>query len=70
MIITADSLLPSPKLDCNEGYDVAVKGPSVVVNNEVLEKKVDLTTPQPLVQLVHVSLGALCDLSASVCGIT
>jgi hypothetical protein len=29
--ITADSLLPRPKLDCDEGYDVVVKGPSVVV---------------------------------------
>ena len=29
--ITADSLLPRPKLDCNRGYDVAVKGASVVV---------------------------------------
>jgi hypothetical protein len=31
MIITADSLLPRLKLDYDEGYDVAVKGPSVVV---------------------------------------
>ena len=31
MIITVDSLLSRPKLDCDEGYDVAVKGPSVVV---------------------------------------
>jgi hypothetical protein len=31
MTITIDSLLPRPKLDCDSGYDVAVKGPSVVV---------------------------------------
>jgi hypothetical protein len=31
MTITVDSLPPTPKLDCNGGYDVAVKGPSVVV---------------------------------------
>ena len=31
MTITADSLLPRRKLDCDEGYNVDVKGPSVVV---------------------------------------
>jgi hypothetical protein len=31
MSITADSLLPRPKLDCNVGYNAAVKGVSVVV---------------------------------------
>jgi hypothetical protein len=31
MIITADNLLPRPKLDWDDGYNVAVKGPSVVV---------------------------------------
>ena len=31
MTITADSLLPRPKLDCDRGYDVAMKGASVVV---------------------------------------
>ena len=31
MIITADSLLLRSKLDCNGGYDMAMKGPSVVV---------------------------------------
>ena len=31
MSITADSLLPRPKLDCDVGYDAAVKGTSVVV---------------------------------------
>ena len=31
MTITVDSLLSSPKLDCDGGYDVAVKGSSVVV---------------------------------------
>ena len=29
--IIADSLLPRPKLDCDGGYDVAVKGASAVV---------------------------------------
>ena len=29
--ITVDSLLPRPKLDCNVGYDAAIKGVSVVV---------------------------------------
>ena len=33
MSITADSLLARPKLDCNVGYDAAVKGASVVVND-------------------------------------
>ena len=32
MTITVDNLLPRPKLDCNGGYDTAVKGPSVVVS--------------------------------------
>jgi hypothetical protein len=32
MTITIDSLLPRPKLDCDVGYDVAVKGASVVVS--------------------------------------
>jgi hypothetical protein len=31
MTITADSLLPRPKLDYDVGYDAAVKGASVVV---------------------------------------
>ena len=31
MTITVDSLVPRPKLDCNVGYDVVVKGASVVV---------------------------------------
>jgi hypothetical protein len=30
MSITAHSLLPKPKLDCDVGYDAAVKGASVV----------------------------------------
>ena len=32
MTITVDSLLPRPKLDCDGGYGVAVKGPSIVVH--------------------------------------
>jgi hypothetical protein len=32
MTITVDSLLPRPKLDCDVGYDAAVKDTSVVVN--------------------------------------
>ena len=31
MTITVDSLLPRPKLDCDVGYDAAVKSASVVV---------------------------------------
>ena len=31
MTITVDSLLSRPKLDCDVGYDVTVKGVSVVV---------------------------------------
>ena len=31
MTITVDNLLPRPKLDCDVGYDVAMKGASVVV---------------------------------------
>ena len=44
MIITANSLLPKPKLDCDEGYDVAVKGPSVVVthNAEIMIISIDI----------------------------
>ena len=34
MSITADSLLSRPKLDCDVGYDAAVKGASVVVVGE------------------------------------
>ena len=30
MTITFDSLLPRPKLDCDVGYDAAMKGASVV----------------------------------------
>ena len=32
MTITIDSLLLRPKLDCDMGYDTAVKGASVVVS--------------------------------------
>ena len=32
MTITVDSLLPRPKVDCDVGYDVAVKDASVVVS--------------------------------------
>ena len=32
MTITIDSLLPRLKLDCDVGYDAAVKGVSVAVN--------------------------------------
>ena len=31
MTISTESLLPRPKLDCDGGYDVAVKGVSEVV---------------------------------------
>ena len=31
MTITVDSLLPRLKLDCDVGYDAAVKGTSIVV---------------------------------------
>jgi hypothetical protein len=34
MSITADSLLPRPKLDSDVGYDATVKGASVVVPQE------------------------------------
>ena len=33
MTITVDSLLLRPKLDCDMGYDIDVKGVSVVVNH-------------------------------------
>jgi len=32
MSITGDSLPPRPKLDCDVGYDAAMKGASVVVS--------------------------------------
>ena len=32
MTISVDSLLPRPKLDCDGGYNVAMKGLSVVVH--------------------------------------
>ena len=32
MTITVDSLLSRPKLDCDGGYDAAVKGLSIVVH--------------------------------------
>ena len=34
MTITVDSLPPRPKYGCDGGYDVAVKGPSVVVSTK------------------------------------
>ena len=37
--ITDDSLLPRPKLDCDGGYDVAMKGPSVVVCSRPLQRR-------------------------------
>jgi hypothetical protein len=37
MTITADSLLPRPKSDCDRGYDVTVKGASVVVTKNRLK---------------------------------
>ena len=37
MTITVDSLLPRPKLDCNVGYDAAVKGASVVVKGRAMK---------------------------------
>ena len=33
MTITVDSLLPRPKLDCDMGYDVAMKSASAVVDD-------------------------------------
>ena len=33
MTIIVDNLLPKPKLDCDVGYDAAVKGASVVVSS-------------------------------------
>jgi hypothetical protein len=35
MTITIDSLLPRLKLDCDVGYDTAVKGASVVVHDPI-----------------------------------
>ena len=35
MTIIVDSLLPRPKLDCDEGYDMAMKGSSVVVTHNI-----------------------------------
>jgi hypothetical protein len=32
MIITTDNILLRPKLDCDEDYDMAMKGLSVVVS--------------------------------------
>ena len=40
MTITADSLLSRPKSDCDRGYDVAVKGASVVVLRSVQDQEV------------------------------
>ena len=36
MTITVDSLLPRPKVDCDVGYDAAVKGASAVVIMQLL----------------------------------
>ena len=33
MTITVKSLLPRPKLDCDVGYDTAIKGASVVMHH-------------------------------------
>jgi len=37
MTITVDNLLLRPKLDCDGGYNVAVKGPSVVVQLNICD---------------------------------
>ena len=39
MTITTNSSLPRTKLDCDVGYDVAMKGASVVVTRCKLAKK-------------------------------
>jgi len=44
MTITANSLLPRPKCDCDGGYDVAMKGLSVVVFGSVFLVSVVLST--------------------------
>ena len=36
MTITADSLLPRPKLNCDRGYDTAVKPLSVVMYASII----------------------------------
>ena len=38
--ITADNLLPRPKLDCDVGYDAAMKGASVVVLSQYYKSMV------------------------------
>jgi hypothetical protein len=37
MTITADSILPRTKSDCDRGYDVTVKGASVIVTENRLK---------------------------------
>jgi hypothetical protein len=49
MTITADSLLPRPKLDYDVGYDAAIKGASVVVScpmHDPIGGVVDRATPK------------------------
>ena len=52
MTITVDSLLPRLKLDCDGGYDVAMKGLSVVVNKITITPQV-LSLHIPLALYEH-----------------
>ena len=38
MSITTDNLLPRPKLNCDVGYDAAVKGASIVVYDNYIRQ--------------------------------
>jgi hypothetical protein len=50
MSITADSLLPRLKLDCDVGYNAATKGASVVVSVKLI---VRMKLPSELTQEVN-----------------
>jgi hypothetical protein len=50
MSITADSLLPRPKLDCDVGYNMATKGASIVVS---VKLTVRMKLPSELTQEVN-----------------
>jgi hypothetical protein len=48
MIITANGLLPRPKLDCDGGYDVAMKGPSIVVKMDLRRMELGFLTMEEI----------------------
>ena len=70
MIITADSLLPRPKLDCDGGYDVGVKGPSVVVGKHGIGKYIKSAWNWEILDKVSMELDKNIKVYHTFCGTT